>query len=244
MRSRLAVSSCGALFLLGACGSHSSAGPATDAGVPDTLSTHDSATTLDTGGGGDDGGNDEASTALDGPATRTSSCTPLSAQNGTAINTNYGRLDGTLSYVLPQGGPSSCNGDDSHVHLQVEVSGNVYDVAVDIGSSPDDVALYQEDLPLPGGPWAEGWHGTDTLTYSALGIHSGQFTAADPAALSAMLVTELAQANHISIFGMGYNTDNGCHDVHYEKGSDGALFLDPLSPQAHGLFFRFKQDSF
>ena len=177
---------------------------------------------------------------------RTSACTPLSAQTGTAINTTFGRLDGTLAFVVPQGGTHNCNGDFSHVHLQVRANGEIYDVAVDIGQTPGDVNLYTQDLALPGGAWAEGWHGTDTLTYTALGIHASAFTPQTPSTISANLVSELAQVNHVSIFGTSYNTDNGCHDVHYHggNGGDGALFLEPLSPQAHGMFFRFSTDSF
>jgi hypothetical protein len=223
--------------VLGGCGTHSSSETAgRDAAVAVTMPD----------GAADGGGIAEASTAIDGPPTRSAACTPLKEQNGTAIDTKYGRLDGTLRYIIPIGGPSSCNGDTAHVHLQVDVNGDIYDVAIDIGDSPDDVGIYETNMPLPDGAWAEGWHGTDQLTYTALGIHSPQFTAEDPASLSSQLVAELAQVNHVSIFGTGYDTDNGCHDVHYENGdgNDGALFIDPLSAQAHGLFFRFKTDSF
>jgi hypothetical protein len=235
MRTCRVLSLVGALLVLGGCGSRSAA---EIAGADASVKTPDGATDGTT--------SPEASGSLDGPPTRSSACTPLKDQNGTAIDTKYGRLDGTLRYVVPIGGPSSCNGDSAHVHLQVDVNGDIYDVAIDIGDSPDDVGIYEANMSLPGGAWAEGWHGTDQLTYTSLGIHSPQFMMEDPAALSSQLVTELAQVNHVSIFGMGYDTYNGCHDVHYENGNgeDGALFVDPLSPQAHGLFFRFKTDSF
>jgi hypothetical protein len=233
------------LFVLGvllptaSCGSTSHPdAPAGDAGAG-----HDSAvSSLESGADAAD----TSAAVTDGPPDRTASCTPLSAQTGTAINTTFGRLDGTLAFVIPKDGSKSCNGDDSHIHLQVRVNGDIYDVAVDIGTTPGDVLLYTESLPLPGGAWAEGWHGTDTLTYTSLGLHAPQFTGQDPSTLSANLVTELAQVNHVSIFGTGYTTDNGCHDVHYHGGGgqDGALFLDPLSPKAEGLFFRFSTDSF
>jgi hypothetical protein len=226
------------------CGSASqAASPVVDGG-----GGHDSSTAPREGGGSDSAvsAGDTSAASTDGTPTHTSACTPLSAQTGTAINTTFGRLDGTLSYVVAKGGSRSCNGDDSHVHLQVLVNGEVYDVAVDIGATPGDVALFTEDIALPGGAWAEGWHGSDTLTYTALGLHAPQFTGQDPTTLAANLVSELAQANHVSIFGTAYNTNNGCHDVHYHGGGgqDGALFVDPLSPQAHGMFFRFSTDSF
>ena len=179
---------------------------------------------------------------------RTSACTPLSKQTGKAIDSYHGRMDGTLSYVLPQGGSSSCNGDYSHVHLQVSMNGSIYDVAIDIGdgSQSDGVLLYESDLALPDGAWSEGWHSSDGLSYSGLGLKSGQFTAMSPSALSAKLTSELASVNHVSVFCVGYTPgDNGCHDVHYEDDkNDGALVLEPLSPTAHVLFFHFSDQSF
>jgi hypothetical protein len=180
----------------------------------------------------------------DGTPTYTAACTPLSAQTGTLVDSKHGRLDGYLSFVVPQGGDSSCNGDDSHVHLQVRVNGTIYDVAVDIGTFTGDSNLYEADMPMPGGAWAEGWHDLG-LSYPQLGLHSTQFTPEDPTTLGQKIQTELAGMNHVSIFGDGYTQGNGCHDVHYENGTeDGALIIEPLSPQAHIMFFRFSTQSF
>lgn len=180
----------------------------------------------------------------DGPPTRTSSCTPLSQQTGTAVNTYSGRLDGYLVYVVPQGGPSSCNGDFSHVHLQVKANGSVYDVAVDIGKTAGDTLFYEQDMPLPQHAWLEGWHNFN-ISYPSLGVHASQFTSETPAALGQKIVAELANVNHIAVFGHGYQTQNGCHDVHYNDGAtDGAIVIEPLSPTAHVLFFRFSTQSF
>jgi len=192
-------------------------------------------------GAGSEGG--EASSP-DGPPSYTSACTPLSAQTGTAINTKHGRLDGYLSYVVPKDGPSSCNGDGSHVHLQVRMKGEIYDVAVDIGTFTGDANLYEADMALPQGAWSEGWHNVG-LSYPQLGLHSTQFTAEDPTTLGQKIQSELAGVNHVSVYGDSYTTDNGCHDVHYENGTeDGALVINPLSPTAHILFFRFSTQSF
>ena len=183
--------------------------------------------------------------ASDGTPSYTSACTPLSAQNGHAINTYHGRLDGLLSYVVPQGGPKSCNGDYSHVHLQVRAGGNVYDVAVDIGKFQGDVLTYEANMPLPDGAWSEGWHGNDKLDYVALGLKSSQFTPVSPSGLGQKLQSELAGVNHISVFGIGYSQHNGCHDIHYMgSGNDGAIVLQPLSAHPHVLFFHFSTQSF
>jgi hypothetical protein len=188
----------------------------------------------------------EASGPSDGTPSYTPACTPQSSETGIAINTQHGRLDGYLSFVVPIGGSFSCNGDNSHVHLQIRAGGSIYDVAVDTGKFSGDVNLYEADMPLPDGAWSEGWHGSDALTYTALGIHSSEFMPQDPATLGTKIQTELAGKNHVSVFGTGYAQENGCHDVHYHSGGgqDGALVIDPLSTPAHILFFRFSTDSF
>jgi hypothetical protein len=214
-----------------------------DAGVaPDEGATGDGGAGQDASGEG--GSGESEASALDGPPTYTPACTPLSAQTGTAINTKHGRLDGYLSFVVPKDGTPSCNGDDSHVHLQIRVNGLIYDVAVDIGTFTGDSNLYEADMAMPEGAWSEGWHDYG-LSYPMLGIHSTQFTPEDPTTLAQKIQTELAGVNHVSIFGDAYTTGNGCHDVHYENGTaDGALVIDPLSPTAHILFFRFSTQTF
>jgi hypothetical protein len=227
-----------------ACGGTSSpgSGGGVDAGTSDTGKTlMDAAGAADVEAGA---GDDSSQSAGDGTPTRTSACTPLTQQTGTALDTFHGRIDGYLTYVVPQGGPGSCNGDNSHVHLQIKMLGNIYDVAVDIGQTPGDALLYEADMPMPGGAWSEGWHDIG-LSYPQLGVHSTQFTSEVPATLGQKIQTELANVNHISVFGESYSTYNGCHDVHYENGTDdGALIIDPLSPTAHILFFRFSTDTF
>jgi hypothetical protein len=44
--------------------------------------------------------------AGDGTATRMTTCTSLKQQIGTAVDSDHGRLDGTLVYIVPQGGPA------------------------------------------------------------------------------------------------------------------------------------------
>jgi hypothetical protein len=163
------------------------------------------------------------------------------------VNTNHGRLDGTLVYVLPVDGSSSCNGDSSHVHLQIEVAGNVYDVAVDVGKSGDEVGWYQQTMSVPGGGWSEGWHGSDDLGYSSLGLTSSQFATLDPSSMASEIETLLADTSQISIFCTGYTPgDNGCHDVHYQDGKsqDGAIVLDPMASTSPVVFFRFTDETF
>jgi hypothetical protein len=229
--------------LLVACGGKApDAAPISDEAGGDDIG--DSGAAPDEGARLDEGVESGETSSTDGTPSYTSACTPLSQQTGTAFDTPHGRVDGYLSYVVPKDGPSSCNGDDSHVHLQIRVKGIIYDVAVDIGAFTGDANLYEADMPLPQGAWSEGWHDVG-LSYPQLGLHSTQFTSEDPTTLGQKIQSELAGVNHVSVFGDSYSTDNGCHDVHYENGTtDGALVINPLSPTAHILFFRFSTQTF
>jgi hypothetical protein len=207
---------------------------AADAGSADT-STEDAASDAATGAEGD-------------AAPRNATCTPTSQQNGTAVNTTHGRLDGTLVFVVPPvGNYDQCNGDSSHVHLQVEVSGSIYDIAVDIGTAPnDEVGMYKQAITLPDGAWSEGWHGDGALSYKSLDLSSTSFPIESPTAIANVLESLLDDTSQISIFCTGYSQDNGCHDVHYEDGTgnDGALVLNPTAASPTVVFFRFSTQSF
>jgi hypothetical protein len=226
------------LFLAAACGSTSNG---------EVSSQVDASTEPDDASSNTDGGSlvDASSNVDGGLATRNAACTPSSQQNGTAVNTAYGRLDGTLVFVVGVDQGHACNGDSSHVHLQVEVSGDVYDVAVDIGQSDDEVGLYQGNLNVPGGTWSEGWHSSDTLSYRSSGVSSSSFPLVAPNPLGSNIESLLAGTSKISIFCTGYSQGNGCHDVHYVDGSkDGAIVLDPTSADSPVLFFRFSSQNF
>src|SRR5512135_479506 len=99
-RSLLSLSAAGVLVMIAACGDNTaSEGASTSSGDDGGTTNGDAAST-------DDG----ASTADAAPASRNSACTPLSQQNGNAVSTSYGRLDGTLVYVVGIGQSRSCNG--------------------------------------------------------------------------------------------------------------------------------------
>ncbi len=179
-------------------------------------------------------------------APRSAACVPSSQQTGTLANTDHGRLDGTLVYVIAPGLDPKCNGDSSHVHLQIEVQSLVYDVAVDIGQSGDEVGMLQQTMTVPGGTWSEGWHGTDTLAYPSLSLKSTAMPLQAPATIGSDVMAALETTSKVSIFCTSYSQGNGCHDVHYENGNgeDGAIVLDPTSATSPILFFRFEDQSF
>jgi hypothetical protein len=238
------------LALLAACGGSStpSHAPGFDAGATAEASTgHDAPESVTEDGAVDAPPRSDATSPGDAAVMRNAQCTPTHQETGTAVDSAHGRLDGTLVYVVSVGADQQCNGDGSHVHLQIEVSGSVYDVAVDIGTAPnDEVGSYMETMAVPGGAWAEGWHSTDALGYPSLGLHSTSFTTADPTTIAMQLESLLASTTKISVFCTGYSQGNGCHDVHYENGStkDGAIVLNPTAAMSEVLFFRFTSQSF
>ncbi len=208
-----------------ACGGGDPATPTADGAV-------DGPVTIDAAPGPD------AAWQPDGPPTR-QACTD---RLGTALTSVHGRLDGYLVAIVPTT-TRTCNGDATHVHLQVRTNGAIYDVAVNV-SDPANVDYLARDLPMPDGPWQEGWHpGQGGLfDYVALGLHSPDFTPMPEAQLTAALATELATANHVSVFMTGYGPDGG-HLVHRNRGADGAIVLRPLGA-ARALMFRFSTNTF
>lgn len=207
-------------------GSH---GGGTDAGTGGTGTEDGSVATTDAGSGG---GFDAAPDPADGAPTR-KACTNAF---GNAVTTFHGRLDGYLVAIVPTT-QHTCNGDSTHVHLQVLMSGSVYDVAVNVDG-------LEANLPhaMIGGPWSEGWHTTsESLDYpTALGIHSPSFATTNAQAL----IASLANANHISVFATGYGP-TGMHLVHRKgNGNDGAIIVNPLGGTPQFFVFRFATDSF
>jgi len=169
---------------------------------------------------------------------------------GSGLSSRFGRLDGYLvSIVHP--GTSGCNGDASHVHLQINMNSGIYDVAVNVQSnqgtgSAADVRFLDKPLEsLPNGPWEEGWHTNAALDYvTDLGLHSGDFTATPLATLGPEVEGKLATVNHVSVFATGYGA-TGIHLVHRNAtGQDGAIVMYPLSAQPEAMVFHFSNQSF
>jgi hypothetical protein len=160
---------------------------------------------------------------------------------GDAVTSTHGRMDGLLVAIVPPEDGPQCNADTGHVHLQVQVDGSVYDVAVNTDTLYDQI-----DAALPAPAWTEGWHPDLELDYpTTLGVHSTAFATSTPTAIAQLIEADLAPVNHISIYATGYGP-TGIHDVHREgtKGNDGAIVIEPLSPKPQWLLFRFTNDSF
>jgi hypothetical protein len=163
-------------------------------------------------------------------------------QLGSALTSTYGRLDGFLVAIVPAGG-NGCGADDSHIHLQVLANGSVYDVAVNVGSpGVDDVRTMTLDRAFE--PWVEGWHTGVAQNYVSLGVHSTDLPAQTTAQVINAVTADLATANHISVFAIGYGPD-GVHLVHRNGSShDGLLITEPLSTPAHARLFSFADLTF
>jgi hypothetical protein len=158
---------------------------------------------------------------------------------GSGLSPAHGRLDGTLVSIV---GPTDrgCPTDPSHLHLQVKMGASVYDIAINL-----DGLEGETDAKLPGIPYAEGWHPMDLDYVGDLGLHSTNLTLTTPGAIRDRVVTALAKANHVSIFGTGYPGSDGAHIVHYKgAGLDGAIVVNPSAPTAHVIAFRFDNDTF
>lgn len=177
---------------------------------------------------------------IDGPPIRV----PCTNQLGTAMSTEFGRLDGMVVSIVPPGN-GGCNADSSHIHLQVKANGAIYDISVNVGvGSMQDVHSTTRDMRMPGPAWSEGWHPAIGNDYVALGIHSADLPLRTAAQLTSELMTDLATANHVSVFAIGYGPDGG-HLVHRNgSGRDGLLITKPLASSAHVRLFSFSTQTF
>jgi hypothetical protein len=154
---------------------------------------------------------------------------------GHALTRAHGRLDGRVYAVVPHSS-RRCNGDKSHVHLQVLAGGEIYDVAINTGSNEVEV-----EAPLLGASWRAGWHPGVGLDYADdLGVHAGELAPTDEAALRA----DLATADRVAVFMTGYGAGGG-HLVHRRGGAaDGAVVLDPTGASPRYYLFAFDSQGF
>lgn len=177
-----------------------------------------------------DDGNDTA------PATLR--CT---VHRGDAITPEFGRLDGTIRAVIVPGDTKCAGGDDDHVIVQIDAAGETYGIAINVEStraSSPLVRSFEKSAPLEGPVWSSGWHTSVSLDYAYdLGVHATSFVAEPKADLSATIASRLVVGAKVSVFGQGYTTGDGAHDIHRTKGGhDGALVVDPTGSPSYVLF--------
>jgi hypothetical protein len=239
--------------LVACSGSSPGTGPGTDPGSQPPAGNGPNGPGAGADGGINDSGARAPGSDAGSPGQPSADGTPMrqtcTTAFGSALTSNFGRLDGYLVAIVAAG-HHGCNSDQDHLHLQVSAAGAVYDVAVTLVSTQStgmpEVFLAEKDAPLGNGPWAEGWHsGTERFDYvSNLGLHASDFTATPAAALATKLEGSLGTVNHISIYATGYGP-TGAHKVHRNGfGFDGALVLQPTSATPHVLAFHFSTQPF
>ena len=176
---------------------------------------------------------------------------PCTSTFGSALTDTptFGRLDGYLVAIVPPSGSSACNADSSHVHLQIKMNNAIYDVAINVNdsmSASEDVHTTTRDQASPIAlPWAEGWHTGVLIDYVKLGVHTADLPLKTKAEVTSELMTDLATANHISVYATTYGSD-GTHLVHRNTGGghDGLIVTQPLSAPVHLRFFSFTGQTF
>lgn len=227
------------------CGSSSGGPPATVDGSFDAAAVHDGRPP-NNADASSDASADAAGGNVDGTPTRQ----PCTSHFGSALPSSgtFGRMDGYLVAIVPPGSTSGCNSDSSHVHLQIQVNGAIYDIAIDATDGQthtDDVHTGTLDIAMPSGPaWSEGFHTGVTLDYPSLGVHASALPLDSKAQVVSAIDADLATVNHISIYTTTYGSD-GAHLVHRNGGGhDGAVVSQPLSPTAHVRLFSFSDQSF
>jgi hypothetical protein len=184
---------------------------------------------------------DELGTSASASASA-SACT--STLGSGLVGGSHGRLDGDLVAIVPAGS-HQCHGDRDHTHLQIRMSGQVYDVAINI----DGVKVAETDAPLVDGTFSEGWHTDAPLDYARdLGMHSSSFQRISAAALQQHLASALANADHISVYATKYSR-GGIHLVHRSRSSqplDGAIVISPTTGTGtpHYFLFQFPDQCF
>jgi len=193
-------------------------------------------------GAGDAKGIDAAPMHVDDGTPTRQTCTN---SLGNALGASFGRIDGFLVAVVPPGG-GGCNADSTHLHLQVKMNGAIYDVAVDVGGTNgvDDVHTATRELVMPGGAWSEGIHPSIPTDYPSLGVHSTDLALQTHQQMTSILTSDLATANHISIYATPYGPD-GAHLVHRNSGGrDGMIVTEPLSTPSHARLLSFSSQTF
>jgi hypothetical protein len=191
-----------------------------------------------TSSGGDGG---TAPDAAAGPDAATCSSTLSPTLTGT-----YGRLDGTVSaLVAPSAG--QCQADPAHLHVQVRVGADTFDVAVpltftDAGSVE---GLYEKDAHLAGPTWLAGWHEGGSLDYVKAGVSSTDFAMVATGAALQRLTAALPVGTQVSVYGTVYASHDGLNGIFRNDGvTDGAVAVPGTGGDAHFFFIRKSTQTF
>ena len=208
-----------------------------------------------------DAGSADGSAQDGGSADKAAECAMDAGELGIALTSGHGRVDGTVSAIVPPGDeacPVSANA--THMTIEVKVAGKIERVvltATDTDSSDGKMHFLAKDAPLIGPAWAEGWHtGPDVaLDYvNALGVHGPDFKALSMAELTTAVSEPIAIGDRISLVSTVddkagtqlYGTRS--HLVHRYSaggvGADGAVVLHPDTNPKWLLFYYASEANF
>ncbi len=231
------------LLVAGCGGTPVGKGTVDDVGTGDDGALADDATPLD------DAGGDTATPLDDGvvfPPVRRLSCVPQNQLAKDLPITLWGAVEADLVAITPPGAPGNCPNDSGHVHLQLDITGKRYDVAVNVESTTGDpMSILTKDLPaqLP----ALGYSNSSFDYPLTLGVHSTEFVSVAKAALVTRLQTELKNASRVSIHGLTYTDGTGIHDIHKNSaGRDGVILVrrGGAGGADHAIALKFSTDVF
>ncbi len=187
--------------------------------------------------GSSDGGTDEDA-ARSTPEPDGGDASVCAEALSSTLSGTYGRLDGIVTaLVLP--GSTACHGDPTHLHLQVEVASNIYDVAVPVTftDAGNQIGIDEKDEPtLAGSAWTEGWHGTGvTLDYvSSFDVHQSDFSLVSAAVATSRMRGLMSVGDEVSIWGHVYASLDGLNAIFRDDGvSDGAIAVVHPSTSVH-----------
>ena len=158
----------------------------------------------------------------------------------------YGALEAEVVSIVPPG-TKGCPEDDAHLHLQVDVAGKRYDVAMtfDDTTGGQPMGIFTKDVAASTQP--EGWSDANFDFVTDLGAHSTSFTLLAPADMLTRLVSELTPVSFVTIHGRSYTDGTGIHDIHRNGGDhDGVVLAHGLGAGGgdHAIAVRFYSDVF
>jgi hypothetical protein len=195
-----------------------------------------------------------------GPMNKAAACASSDSQLGAALTSGHGRVDGTVSAVVPPADEAcTISANSTHMTIELKVAGKIERVvltATDTDAADGKMHFLSKDAPLVGPAWAEGWHtGADAaLDYvNGLGAHGPDFKPLSIAELTAAVSDPIGIGDRISLFSTSDDTPGTAlygtrsHLVHrYSQGgagADGAVVLHPDTTHPTWLLFYYASEA-
>ncbi len=162
---------------------------------------------------------------------------------GSLFTKSDGRADGTLVALVRPVDQQCALPNGTHVTLQLSIAGQVQRLV----TSVNGVAVTTASAPLVGPAYAEGWHQNVVLDYPTdLGVHSGDFTSVTLDEGVAFLCSHLQIGAPVSVYAYSDGSEpSSAHQIHRNDNyPDGAIVVDPTSPDPTYLLFRYATQTF